>query len=576
MSAKGTDSRTTLSAGLEVGGGDYKLLKELGTGGSGAVWLAQNVKLHRDVALKFFSRSGQSRELDALVTEEGPKLAALSRRQGDGGEHILIVHRSIISDADVPAFLELEFMEGGSLRKKLKARSTLREEEIVSLGIQICRALICAHGHQLVHRDLKPDNILMDQDEKYFKLADFGLASRLQELTNTVAGTPAYMSPEQFTDAKRVGPPADIYALGIVLYECIEGHTPFVEEERNPVRKWEHYQRKHCTEEPVRPHNTQISEELKDIALQCLLKDPQARPLALDLLNSLRALGRTGSQGPTRPQFDALKLEETVYPDGTVHLIARHTETGLEFEEPYEHAEFYIPVRPVTNRDFLHFVHDPRHSRWSPQQIPLREHDGGYLKTWFHGTPLNGQEDEMLTAVPYQAAEEFCRWIGGELPDFQTLDRLLNLPEPPSIARAMRAVTRVNRLPFLQLWFRDEQWASKWERSLYRFGLQVQSPAEADLVRFLRRVRRPRHYCFPTYAFIPVVPAEIVHNLRKSRRAEQRRVASVGGPAPDSPFNVNDLTGSESGNTGVQTKFIPSDPPAARPPDDGDETQVLR
>ena len=285
----------SLEAGAIVAGGDYRLESCLGAGGYGVVWRALNVQLQRPVALKFFQRTGLTKELDTLVVEEGRKLAQLTQGLREGVEHILIVHRHVISDRDFPAFLELEFMEGGSLWKKLRDKHTLQEDEVLSLAIQVGRGLLCAHQHKIIHSDLKPDNILMDGQKRFYKLGDFGLARRLEVMTKVRAGTPAYMSPEQFNSPETVGAAADVYALGIVLYECIEGHTPF-QDQKDRTRTWENLRLQHTTQAVPRPRNQQVSDELKEIVLSLLAKLPRDRPTLADAISRLRDLDRSGER----------------------------------------------------------------------------------------------------------------------------------------------------------------------------------------------------------------------------------------------------------------------------------------
>lgn len=501
---------TSLQEGQAVASGDYLLQRKLGRGGFGEVWLATNVQLQKPVALKFFFGSSMTKELDALVVEEGRKLAQLTQGFRQGVEHVLIVHRHVISDGECPAFLELEYMEGGSLWKKLKEHRILPEDEVLSLAIQVGLGLQCAHHHKIVHSDLKPDNILLDAQRRFYKLGDFGLARRFEDMAGVRAGSPPYMSPEQFDAPDTVNTPADIYALGIVMYECIEGHPPFPPppQPTDTKRTWEYYREQHGQRQPQRPRNTQVSEQFKDIILSCLAKSPKDRPVLADLISRLKELGRGGVSFGGEGELPPLVQFE----HGGKRMV-RNTVLDLRFVSPGPHAPYCVPVRAVNNRDFLRFVRDPRQSRWSPQQVPIHAHDGGYLKSWFQGQPRKGEEEAMLASVPYQAALDFCRWCGGELPDANTVEKLLTADPESSIAAALRQRQEQLSLPYLLVWCRVEGLDSERDGTLFRFGFGTKLPVERAFQPFLLRVRRPRNYCFPFYTFFPVIPAEVAETV---------------------------------------------------------------
>ncbi len=202
----------------------YELVEILGKGGMGEVWRAKQLSLQRLVAVKVLPpRLAKDPEFVARFEKEATALAALSHPniiqiidRGSSGDHYYFV---------------MELVTGKSLRDIISTgRPT--PAEALKLAVQICRAMEHAHGQQIIHRDLKPENILVDA-HGHVKVADFGLAGmrgakKNLELTATAVamGTVNYMAPEQRRDAKNVDHRADIYSLGVMLYELLTGELP--------------------------------------------------------------------------------------------------------------------------------------------------------------------------------------------------------------------------------------------------------------------------------------------------------------------------------------------------------------
>ena len=173
-------------------------------------------------------------------------------------------------------YFSLEFCPGGSLEKKLAA-APLPPQQAAALVERAARAMHAAHAKGVIHRDLKPANVLFAEDGTP-KVGDFGLAKMLDEdgrtATGVLLGTPSYMAPEQADGrAREIGPAADVYALGAILYACLAGRPPFKSatslETVRQVRE----------QEPVSPRslNRQVPRDLETICLKCLRKEPQRR-----------------------------------------------------------------------------------------------------------------------------------------------------------------------------------------------------------------------------------------------------------------------------------------------------------
>ena len=216
-----SDPITRLNAALE---GRYRVEREIGEGGMATVYLAEDLKHHRKVALKVLKP-----ELAAVVGAER-FLAEIETTAKLTHPHILPLHDS--GEADGFLFFVTPFVEGETLRDRLDREKQLPVDEAVAIATRVSGALQHAHEHGVIHRDIKPGNILLQDGEPV--VADFGIAlavgaaggSRLTE-TGLSVGTPYYMSPEQATGDQEVGPPSDTYALACVLYELLVGEPPY-------------------------------------------------------------------------------------------------------------------------------------------------------------------------------------------------------------------------------------------------------------------------------------------------------------------------------------------------------------
>jgi len=215
-----------MSETLAVGSrfGEYEILEELGSGGMGKVYRAKDVTLERSVALK--TLAPDYAEDPAFVQRLLREARAVARLN-----HPNIVQIYDFGSVDGTWYLAMEFVDGPSLGQRLKSRR-FPEAEAVRIARQVCQALALAHAEGLVHRDIKPDNIMLTSRGDV-KLVDLGIAKRLDEdqsLTQTghSMGTPNYISPEQIRGLKDIDARADIYSLGATLYHLVTGHTPFL------------------------------------------------------------------------------------------------------------------------------------------------------------------------------------------------------------------------------------------------------------------------------------------------------------------------------------------------------------
>ena len=261
----------------------YKILEELGRGGMGVVYKAEDTKLKRTVALKFLAPIALgSEEEKARFVHEAQAAASLDH------PNICTVHE--IDDAEGQTFIAMAYIAGQSLKEKVET-GPLQLNETLDIAIQVAEGLQEAHEKSIVHRDIKSANIMVS-DKGQAKITDFGLAKLTgrTKLTksNMTFGTVAYMSPEQ-TQGEEVDHRSDIFSLGVVLYEMITGQHSFKGDYEQAVV----YSILHEDPEPITGLRTGVPMELERIVNKALAKNPGERYQHVDeLLVDLRSVGR--------------------------------------------------------------------------------------------------------------------------------------------------------------------------------------------------------------------------------------------------------------------------------------------
>lgn len=239
----------------------------VGRGGMGIVYRGYEPALNRTVAVKILTR-GASSESDRRFEREA-RAAALLRHP-----NVVPVYRAG-RGGDGRPYLVMPLIEGETLKARIE-RGLLSPTDSADIARQIALALSAAHAAGMIHRDVKPGNILLDRDDGHAKLTDFGLVRSEIDATltkaNVVCGTPAYMSPEQIVSPHDKDSRGDLYSLGVVLYECLTGSTPF---RGLPLEVLE----QHRTSDPLplRKLNRNVPVELQNICLKALNKQPQDR-----------------------------------------------------------------------------------------------------------------------------------------------------------------------------------------------------------------------------------------------------------------------------------------------------------
>jgi serine/threonine-protein kinase len=316
------------SAGRSIGA--YRVVKKIGEGGMGKVYIAEHELLGKKVAIK------------VLLPEHSQNPEIVQRFFNEARAATRINHPGIVEiydfghDVDGSAYIVMEALRGESLGARLERERVLSPQAAARLAKHIAGALGQAHREGIVHRDLKPDNIFVVPDPdvpggERTKILDFGIA-KLAEGTaagvktraGAVIGTPTYMAPEQFRGAGAVDHRADIYALGVLLYEMLTGRPPFVAEGLVELME------AHMFEAPPPPRGLvpALSPELEQVVLRALAKQPEQRQatveqLAAELAAAVGGVEELAAATPAGPQTVVLPPLRRA-PDSTLGGAAAH------------------------------------------------------------------------------------------------------------------------------------------------------------------------------------------------------------------------------------------------------------
>jgi serine/threonine protein kinase len=386
--------------------GPYEILSAIGAGGMGEVYRAVDTRLNRPVAIKFLSSRVADEQARRRFQQEAQTASSLNH------PHILTVFEA--GDFDGRQYLVTEFAGGGTLRDWVLAK-TSSWKDIVELLIGVGDGLACAHDAGILHRDIKPDNILVTGNG-YAKLADFGLAKlveRIDEAANTatvgnltrpgvVVGTIAYMSPEQ-ASGNRVDARSDIFSFGVVLYELLAGRRPF-----KGTTDLEYLQGLiHQPATPLHQLRHDLPKALEATVGKALAKNPADRHQSMrDLIVDLRRIARHYEEGIEPASPSPLSRRTVLYAGGiAVVLIAtaiawivgssgrstRPGATSVSMEPVTAFSDYAVQPSLSPDGRMLAFIRGPS-SFTSTGQV--------YVKLLPNGEPVQLTHDTTLKMMP--------------------------------------------------------------------------------------------------------------------------------------------------------------------------------
>ncbi len=287
--------------------GRYEIIEELGKGGMGKVYRVEDTKVKEEIALKLIKPEIAA---DQKTIERFRNELKIARK---------IRHKNVCAMFDLSEekgshFITMEYVSGGDLKKFIRRSGQLSVGKAVSIAKQICDGLAEAHSLGIVHRDLKPNNIMID-DNGNARIMDFGIARTIREKgitgSGVMIGTPEYMSPEQ-VDGKEADQRADIYSLGIILYEMLTGKVPFEGDTAFSIG----VKQKSEIPRPPKDLNKQISEDLNRMILKCLEKEREKRyqsvsELQSELMNLEKGIPTTERIVPERKPLTSREITVT-------------------------------------------------------------------------------------------------------------------------------------------------------------------------------------------------------------------------------------------------------------------------
>jgi serine/threonine-protein kinase len=389
----------------------YRIENAIGRGGMGIVYRAYDLRLKRTIALKLVTP-------ELVLDERFRERFARETELAMALEHPNVVPIHDAGDVDGRLYLAMRLVSGGDLREVLRAEGALEPARALAICRQVAAALDAAHARGLVHGDVKPSNVLLEENEHVY-LADFGLTRRLDEQSEgRSVGTPSYLAPEQLK-GKPGDERTDVYSLGCLLFECLTGSPPFAGDSRLAVA-WAHLE-----EEPPSPSKRRpgLPEELDRVMSRALAKEPEERfPSAGELVSAAeRALGlrrphRVGKRALIGVSAIALALVATLAVvvavrggRGSAAPLLGHDDTLVRLDPRTNGVERVIDVadEPIAVATYGRTV-------WLDSRSGLVSQVDARTNHVVHTTPVSlTPVDLRVVAGPVLAADANGAWVIG-------------------------------------------------------------------------------------------------------------------------------------------------------------------
>ncbi|MCB9642567.1 MAG: SUMF1/EgtB/PvdO family nonheme iron enzyme [Myxococcales bacterium] len=407
--AMGTPSGERFDGRLRPGdrlGGHYEILDTLGEGGMGVVYRAQDHKAQRIVAIKTLHAN--------LLGDGGIRQRFLREAKVMSSwshPHIVQVYDRVDESSILAMVMEL--VEGMTLTQYLRQwGGQMPFSELREVFLPLLDAVGEAHHHGIIHRDIKPDNVLLARGTKRMhpKIADFGLAKILEGTTYTVTGallgTCLYMSPEQAQSHRTLDQRSDIYSLGICLYQLCTGRCPFMDANHFSLMM------AHVHQEPPSPklYRDDLPAELEQLILDAIAKDPEKRPQSCEAFRS-RLEDALDHLPPTAPSSGPRNLSSALTHAGTEMLLvpAGSFLMGNERREIFL-DDFYMDTYPVTNQQFQVFLEATGYGPKDREAHRFLVHWGGSRKC------PSSLAEHPVVYVSWHDARAYAAWAGKMLP----------------------------------------------------------------------------------------------------------------------------------------------------------------
>jgi serine/threonine protein kinase len=462
------DAEATLVSGKLLFG-KYLLVRKLGEGGMGEVWLVRHHDLEIERALKLIVSSvAFDKEMRSRFRREARVMARF------GHPNAVAVHDAVIRPDGNAAYIEMEYVKGQSLNKILKPGVPMPLEWIIRIATQLCSVLQVAHEQGIVHRDLKPSNLMLLEGpppgQEHLKVLDFGIAkilgeSREQETLvtrpGTTLGTPQYMSPEQISsNSGELDGRSDLYSVGLILYEMLTGYRPFDSKLHKLI-----YDTMETPPPPFSAKNRdlKVPAEVERVVLRCLEKSPARRPQsARELSEALRKAAGLQDIGDVsterRPRRRTIlivlalsvplalstifmwpravsvpagcvadrsarleRIRDRWYPVRVERVLSDGTRIPfllIKQDRSGEPEPFYIMETKTWNGLFARFCHENK-SVVADSEVWRPISDGKFPEGW----------DDQLPALNMTAdqAHRCALWLGGKLPTVEQWDKAAGL-----------------------------------------------------------------------------------------------------------------------------------------------------